>query len=238
MNKLAALVIVSLCLVAYSAQAAVLINDPAFDTDFTDLGKNTFTQADSDKFDLWVYEQSTDFIPRQWDRPTSGGNPDGYADGAFRGNNYNRSLFQAVTDLKSTTGLVDLTFDLNLSDGGSDNGPLTVSIWGVQTLGSSFSLSTRSQAGVTADNAIILATQEYTADTLGWETQTIADIDLGTGYDLVIIGFWSKQHDENDPDIVGIDNVALAGDAPAVPEPASLAMGLVGLGLIAARRSR
>lgn len=143
-------------------------------------------------------------------------------------------MFQAVTDSKANTGLMDLTFDLNLSNGGASNGPLTVSVWGVETLsGASFSLSLRAQAGVTEGDATVLGTQQFSTDTTGWEGQAIQNIDFGTGYDLVVIGFWSAQYDQTDPDIVGIDNVAIA----AVPESSTSAL-LVGAFALGAFRRR
>lgn len=219
------------CFTACSGLQALTITDPGFDSDFTDIG-NGFTDADSANFDKWVFEDDASSLPRRWDRLTTGGNIGGYADGAFDGNNYNRTMYQAVTDNKATTGLQDLTFDLNLSDNSTSNGPLTVSVWGVETSGSSFSLSTRAQDGVTSGNAIILGTQQLSVDTSGWEGKTISDIDFGTGYDLVIIGFWSAKYNEDHPDTVGIDNVAL------VPEPGSLALlGLGGLCVLRRRRA-
>ena len=230
MKKTSALALTSAGLMIAGTASAATIADPGFESDFTAIG-NGLTQADSASFDQWIYEGDETAIPRRWDQVDSGGSPGGYADGAFVGNNYNRTMYQVITDGKATTGLLDFTFDLNLDDNGADNGPLTISIWGVETSGSSFSLSTRSQDGVTSGNAIILGTQQFTTDTTGWEEQTISDVDFGTGYDLVIIGFWSARHDSNDPDFVGIDNVAF------VPEPGSLALfALGGLCVLSRRR--
>ena len=233
MRKFITPAIACACLIATSAQAALVINDPGFNNDFTALGKNTFTQADSANFDKWVFEDDT----RDWARPTAGGNTGGYADGAFPGNNYNRTMYQAVTDNKSTTGLNNMSFDLTLFDGNLTDGPLTVSVWGVETLGSTFTLSTRVQAGVTSGSAIILGTQQFSTNTNGWEEQLISNIDFGTGYDLVIIGFFGATYNQDAPenDVLGIDNVAIA----PIPEPASLAlMGLGGLLVLGGRQRR
>ncbi len=221
---------VTLCLTFSSTTfAAVVITDAGFDAAFTDIGDNPLTNTLGD-FDKWVY-----FNDRSWQQVSTGGNPSGYADGALNGNNYIRTLYQGVTDNKSNTGIHDFTFDLNLLDGGADNGPLTANIWGVQNLaGASFSLTTRNQAGVTSGDATILATQDFTTDTTGWESQMISNVDLGTGYDLIIIGFRSVQHDQTDPDILGIDNVALT----AIPEPSSFSLISLGLGALFVLRRR
>ena len=219
MKKRVSTLIVLACV---SSHADLAITDPGFSGSLTALGKKTFTQADSANFNKWVFENDS----RDWAVVTSGGNPGGYLDGAFPGNNYRRTAYQAITDSRATTGLMDFTFDLNLFDGNNADGPLTVSIWGVKTLsGASFSLSTRAQAGVTVGDATILATQSYTG-TSGWQTKTISNIDLGTGYDLVILGFYSATYNQSSPelDVVGIDNVAMVlADGPSeVAVPSNL----------------
>ncbi len=207
---------------------AVTIVDPGFDGSFTDTG-TVFTETDSANFDKWVIRSTTS----QWNQTAVGGNPGGYANGAFTSTNVNRTLYQGVTDNKATTGLVDLKFDLNLLDAGLGDGPLTVSVWGVTTLsGAVFSLSTNAQTGVTNGHATILKTQDFSTNTSGWVGQTITGIDLGTGYDLVIVGFYSKTYETPDGDFLGIDNVSI------VPEPTSLALLGVGIAGLAFRRRR
>lgn len=209
--------IASIC--ASSAYAALLITDPGFEGgSFTDVG-DPFSDADSANFDKWVFLESPLNPPREWSMPLIGGNTGGYADGTF-GNSasYKRTMFQAVTDDKATTGLMDLTFDLNLvnNEGGSES--VVVGVWGVVTSGTSFSLDTAPGPtfGSNAGNAISLATQSFSTDTSGWEQQIISNIDFGTGYDLVIIGFQSNNF--SDSSTVGIDNVAV------IPEPGTLAL--------------
>lgn len=217
-----------------AANAALTINDPGFESgSFTDVG-DPFSEADSANFDKWVFKDDTaTFNPREWSMPSAGGNLGGYADGTFgNSTSYRRTMFQAVTDNKANTGLLDLVFDLNLDnqDGGSKS--VVVGVWGVMTLsGATFSLDTAPGPtfGANAGDAISLGSQSFSTDTSGWDQQTISNIDLSTGYDLVIIGFQSNNFSSNST--VGIDNVAM------IPEPATLGLvSLTGLGMIWLRR--
>lgn len=205
-----------------AANADLAITDPGFSGEFTAVG-DPFNQADSANFDKWVSKDGVDEpggVIREWTMPETGGNSGGYADGTLgNSTSYKRTMFQAVTDDKANTGLMDLTFDLNLVDN-NNKGPINVGIWGVVTLsGASFSFDTAPGPtfGSNVGDAISLASQSFSTDTSGWEQKTISNIDLGTGYDLVIIGFQSNNYRDNST--VGIDNVAM------IPEPAT--MGLI-----------
>lgn len=235
MNKLTILTaVIALLITVTSAHAGVMIADPGFDNDLTDVG-STLTQADSANFDKWVfYNDPNNQGTRKWKRPATGGNPGGYADGTFgNSTSYTRVLYQIVTDDKATTGLLDLTFDLNLKDNNAPANPVEVSVWGIVNSSSSFDLSLTGAQTMNADDglALLLATASYT-DTTGWQQQTVSNINFGTGYDLIIIGFKSNNHKEDD--IVGIDNVAIG----TVPEPASLALIGIGSLLVFGRKRR
>ncbi len=237
MTKLATLLIAVACLMATKAQA-VSITDPGFSGGtFTEVN-TTFTDTDN-ALDQWVnYGNSFDPDDRNWTMPATGGDPDGYADGTFgNSTSYRRAIYQAVTDDKATTGLMDMTFDLNLVDVAAFSAnDFNVAIWGIVDSSSAFSFSTTGTAVFNANvgAAILLGSATYTMDTVGWQTQTLSGLDFGTGYDLVVIGF--KSNNYSSADTVGVDNVAIA---VPVPEPASLAaVGLAGVGLLALRRFR
>jgi hypothetical protein len=181
-----------------------------------------------DALDQWVNWGITDPSNRNWTMPGTGGDPNGYANGTFgNSTSYRRAIYQAVTDNKATTGFLDMTFDLNLVDVSPfSSNDFNVAIWGIVDSSSAFSFSTSGTAVFNANVglAILLGSSTITTDTVGWQTQTLSNLNFGTGYDLVVIGFKSNNYDQNDT--VGVDNVAVT----AVPEPASLAaVGLVGL---------
>jgi hypothetical protein len=76
---------------------------------------------------------------------------------------------------------------------------------------------------------VSLATQSYSTDTSGWEGQTISNVNLGTGYDWIIVGFQANNF--NQDETLGIDNVSM------VPEPSTFALlGLAGLAVLFFRR--
>lgn len=219
--------VASLCFIASNASAANIVSDPGFESGLTVVG-DPFTQADSADFDKWVYRAHT----HEWTTVANGGNPDGYASAVYDTTNVRRTLYQAVTDDKATTGLVDLTFDLNLT---SSTGSLVTFVWGIETIsGATFSLTTSNQTAVSNGDATLLRNETYSTDTSGWETQTIADIDFGTGYDVVILGFKGVSTQTANGDFLGIDNVSIIPESSAY----GVLAGMLALGFVVLRRRR
>lgn len=206
--------VAAIAVLGLSANAALILNDPGFSGSFTDVGTD-FDNTDSANFDKWVFQDDTGSIPREFVMQPSGGNPDGYADGSI-GGSYKRSFYQGVTDNKVNTGLTKLVFDLNLNLDAGGSG-ISARVWGVETLsGATFVLDNAPGTSGSNGNAILLKSQDFTSNTSGWEEQAVLNIDFGTGYDLVIIGFQSNNNHESAT--VGIDNVSV------IPEPATLGM--------------
>jgi hypothetical protein len=213
--------------------AAVIFNDPGFSGEFTAVG-DPFDETDSAHFDKWVSkdgEADSGATIREWTMEGTGGNPLGYADGTLgNSDSYRRTMFQLVTDDKVNTGLMDFNFDLNLVTTGSNT--MVVGIWGVENqAGATFNFDTAPgpSFGVDSESAVSLATQSYSTDTSGWEGQTISNVNLGTGYDWIIVGFQANNF--NQDETLGIDNVSM------VPEPSTFALlGLAGLAVLFFRR--
>jgi MYXO-CTERM domain-containing protein len=145
-----------------------------------------------------------------------------------------RAVALFVDDAKATTGVVSVSIDVKLSQAAQF---LTVELWGWDNgqAGPELSLGGPDANDpayfVTTPNAAT-SLLDATADTATlntWTTVSLADVDLGTGHDHYA---WR----------VGIVSATTNGFAfdnlVAVPEPASLAMGLAGFALIAARRRR
>jgi hypothetical protein len=217
--------------------ADVLFNDPGFSGEFTAVG-DPFDETDSANFDKWVSkdgEAEPGSTTREWVMLETGGNSDGYASGELgNSNSYRRTMFQLVTDDKANTGLMDFSFDLNLNTAGSHT--LIVGIWGVENqAGATFNFDTAPGPtfGAGSESAVGLVSQTYDTNdnTTGWERQTISNVNLGTGYDWIIVAFQSNNF--SDSETLGIDNVSLA----VIPEPSTFVLfGLAGLAVLLFRR--
>jgi len=217
----------ALAVLTTGANAALAINDATFDGGTFTEANTTFTNTDN-AFNQWVvYGDTYDSNNRNFTMPASGGNPTGYADLTLgNSTSYRRAMYQAVTDNKASTGTNTFSFDLNLLDASTSSSfGLNVAIWGILDSSSAFSFSTIGTAVFDVDvgPAILLGAATCSTDTGGWQTQTIPGLDLGAGYDIIVIGF--KGNNYSELDTVGIDNVSLA----AIPEPSSFILVVPGL---------
>jgi hypothetical protein len=224
------------CLLTLSqASAAVSIANPGFESGgITELGDNTYDEIDAKG--TWFDRADSVNMGQGWEILVTGGNPDGYLDFTVDADAAQRMVIQGVTDNKTNTGLLDLTFDLNFTSDGTGTAPyLEAAVWGVENAGTatySFTLNSTSVTNADVGDAVFLGGNSFSTTT-GWEQQTVSDIDFGTGYDTIIIAFYSG-HIADAGDFMGIDNVSI------IPEPSSLVLMTfaVGAGLLMLRRRR
>lgn len=178
-------------------------------------------------------------LTRTFIHSTTGGNGGGggFIQQGADSNRKARAVLFFADDGKTTTGLVNVTIDLKLSDAnqfftvelfgwndGQTSPGLTVggsvvnsTSWNTWTLGGATQLINNLDVDTTALDA--------------WETVSVATVDLGTGYDNYAwrVGIVGAPADST----YAFDNL----EVTAVPEPSSTALlGLGGLALILRRR--
>lgn len=221
------------------AQAANILADPGFDLAVTTYAG---TMNQDEPQDVWLVPSGT----QSFTRTATGGNPDGHLAWTGTGTNsgFARKFYQVVSDGKASTGMATLSFDFNTDEVAQ----LEAAVWTVTTeAGASFALGSAGNPANFASNGDAILLESWNLDGAGggggtggsWVNITqdngsaTMDFDLGgTGYDLIILGFWSRGI-ATDTDDWRIDNVVL----DAVPEPSSAALlGLGGLAVLLRRR--
>lgn len=210
------------------SQADNLLADSGFDNSLTDIG-GQLTEADTR--DVWGRQGGTQMFVQS----STGGNPGGHIawSGTGTSSGYARVFYQVITNDKASTGTASLSFDLLLQDGGTPQ--LEAAVWGVsdKTTASfylrAFGTTFPDTASPAPGDANLLASWNLggtQAQHPTWTTVTTdkdgadLDVDLGdTGYDLIIVGFWSRGI-ATDTDQFGMDNIELETDPDGPSDPA------------------
>lgn len=244
---------------AVPSQAALMLNEDFTTTTITAdaSGTNSFDFADFDSGDGW-YTSGDIGTQRSWGTfPDKG--PAGIGDTSASlayDNPFSGGLAYIAADAKASTGVYDFSFDYKATSPGN----VGVNVWGVldsdnngwdggfQTSGGSggfgpnqAGFGNRTGGGLEGIKLLdrrtvgVVGGEQLIADG-DWQTYATT-IDLGTGFDYLILGFGGNDAVGDNPglapDLVGIDNVRFSA---AIPEPAAFGLVLVGLVAVAARR--
>lgn len=218
-----------LLLTTPTSQAAIIIDDPGFDSSFSS--------------DFNVQQNDAD---NGWRAPGSGNwAQDNSVNGrtaANRTGQFTDSLLQVIEDNQMHTGLYTLQFDAintetwaNPSNIAGFN-QLSVGVYGISQ---NFTFTTGSNA--IDSNATFLGGNEVldglSANSFGWTTFT-ASVDLGTGYQYLIFRITgllnSGSATETAGELLAVDDISLT----AIPEPATMSLLAIGTVLAAHRRKR
>lgn len=167
-----------------------------------------------------------------WTQISDGGNPGGYAQGQFADSNLNRTLLQAIEDGRASAGPFTLTFDYMLSDQGSVNASLAVSVWGWNADDEPFEFSLNANDTIGATN---LAYREFSSNTDGWASGSIEGTVGDEGYDMIFVKIDAQKANMIEGDILGVDNVKV--DIPGTATFTLLA-GLMVLSCVVSMRRR